>query len=277
MEWNKKSITEKLHPINDAYMKKLRSDWFSCPQKEIGYKEFIPQAIEWFQSSRVNNIQGWNAFPLVDVTMGNTHYIESFILKYGWDGFQILKNEYAYYTLMGKHGVDVEDLEPNKPLLITLPHWSFCDLRPEWQDVLKICEQRNIDIHIDLAWIITARDIDLNLDHPCIKSFAMSMSKYSLQWSRVGLRWSRQKSMDSVTIFNNYYYETNTIVTSVGAYFINHLERDYCWNTYGDRHHDLCSSLGLLPTKIIHVVQDLETKKSLGIGLALGESTPNSI
>jgi hypothetical protein len=128
-----------------------------------------------------------------------------------------------------------------------------------------------------MAWIITARDIALDLNHPCIKSFAMSMSKYSLQWSRIGLRWSRQKSMDSVTIFNNYYHQTNTVMTSVGAYFIERLDRDYAWNTYGNRHYDLCKSLELLPTKIIHLAQDPVTKKSLGIGIMLGESTPDDI
>lgn len=270
MTWSRKLLTEKLHPITDARMARLRESWFSGLQKEVDYKEFVPLASSWFQDTKVNNIQGWNLFPCVDVTMGNTHYIESFVLKHGWSGFQILKNEYAYYTLMGKHGVDVDDLEPNKPLLITMPHWQFCDLRPEWPQVLRIAEQRNIDIHIDLAWIITARDIDLNLDHPCIKSFAMSMSKYSLQWSRVGLRWSRQKSMDSVTIFNNYYHETNTVMTSVGAHFIDNLDRDYLWNTYGAQHIDLCQNLNLEPTKIIHVALDPTVdKKPVGIGQLL--------
>lgn len=277
MYWDKNLITEKLHPINDAHMKKLKHNWFSSLQKEVSYQKFIPMANEWFQSSQFNNIKGWHAFPLVDVTMGNTHYIESFILKHGWDGFQILKNEYAYYTLMGKHGVEVDDLEPNKPLIISMPHWTYCDIRPEWSDILNICERRNIDIHIDMAWVITARDIDLDLNHPCIKSFGMSMSKYSLQWSRVGLRWSRQKSMDSVTIFNDYYINTNTVMTSIGAYYINNLSRDYCWENYGNNHQDLCIKLNLEPTKIIHIAKDPATKKSLGIGTILGGTTPNCI
>lgn len=277
MTWNKELLTEKLHPVVDQYMENLRLQWFGNQQKTVGYNEFIPMADQWFRDTHINNIQGWNEFPLIDVTMGNTHYIESFALKHGWNGFQILKNEYAYYTLMGKHGVEVDELEADKPLLITMPHWQFCDLRPEWSKLLTIAEQRNIDIHIDMAWIIAARDIELDLSHPCIKSFAMSMSKYGLQWSRIGLRWSRQKAMDSVTIFNNYYHDTNTVLTSVGAFFINNLTRDYAWNTYGDQHYDLCQSLNLLPTKIIHVAREPSTQKPLGIGLMLGESTPHSI
>lgn len=277
MAWKKEQITQQLHPINDWRMRDLKTQWFERSQKEVSYKEFVPLANEWFQSTRCNTLIGWNEFPCVDVTMGNTHYIESFVLKHGWQGFQILRNEYAYYTLMGKHGVDAQDLEEGKPLLITMPHWQFCDLRPEWADVLRICEQRKIDIHIDMAWIIMAKDIDLDLSHPCIKSFGMSLSKYSLQWSRVGLRWSRQKSMDSITIFNDYYHETNTMQTSIGAYWMENLDRDHCWNVHGANHHDICRALDLTATKIIHVARDPQTGQQLGIGNMLGQATPDCV
>lgn len=266
MTWTKKKLSEKLITINDNKMKLLKNRWFSESQQEVSYTEFIPMADQWFRSSNINDIQGWSSFPYIDVTMGCTHFIESFILKHGWNGFQILKDEYAYYTLMGKHGVEVDQLESNKPLLITVPHWNFCDVRPEWNNVLDICEQRNIDIHVDMAWAITARDIQLDLNHPCIKSVGMSMSKYNLQWSRIGLRWSRQKSMDSVTIFNDYYQQTNTVLTSVGAFFMEHLPRDYLWHTHGGSYYEICNELDLEPTKIIHVARDKATAKVLGIG-----------
>lgn len=275
MNWNILHVTDKLHPIRDNHMRSLEEQWFKHSQIRTSYSDFIPVASKWFKSSVRNNIIGWNKFPLIDVTMGNTHYIESFVLKHGWNGFQILKNEYAYYTLMGKHGVNVEDLEPNKPLMITLPHWDYCDLRPEWNYLLTVCTQKNIDIHIDMAWIITATDISIDLSHPCIKSFAMSLSKLNLQWSRVGLRWSRQKAMDSVTIFNDYYQDTNTVLTSVGKFFIDQIPRDYLWDTYNHCYQDVCSDLDLIPTKIIHVAKDKNSNKSLGVGNILSGLAPN--
>lgn len=276
MNWQKEKVTDKLFTISGAHTNRLKKSWFEGGHPEISYREFVPRAKEWFTGSKINDITGWTEFPNVDVTMGCTHYIESFILKYGWDGFQILKNEYAYYTLMGKHGIELDELEPRKPLIITMPHWTYCDIRPEWKDLLKICETKNIDIHIDMAWMIMARDINLDLAHPCIKSIGMSMSKFDLQWSRVGLRWSRQKTMDSVTIFNDYYKNTNTVMTSVGGYYMDNLSRDYAWETYGWAHRDICKQLDLVPTKIIHVVKDHDNN-SLGIGNLLRESTPNGI
>lgn len=277
MAWHKEELTKTLHPIIDAKMQSMKKSWYHSCQVPVTYKEFIEKSQIWFQSSQLNDLQNLQSLSCIDVTMGCTHYIESLVLKYGWHGFQILKNEYAYYTLMGKYGVDPENLEANKPLIITLPHWQFCDLRPEWPMVLKICEQRNIDIHIDMAWIITARDITIDFSHPCIKSVGMSLSKLNLQWSRIGLRFCRQKSMDSVTIFNDYYQDTNTVLTSVGNFWIENFERDYLWKTYGRSHHDLCESLGLQPSKIIHVVHDPADSNSIGIGRCLGKSTPDNV
>lgn len=272
-----KHLTDKLSPIHDTRMVNMRADWFNQSQQEIGYKHFAAQALPWFSCSKLNDVCGWHTFPCVDVTMGCTHYIESIVQKYGWSGFQILKNEYAYYTLMGKHGVEIDQLEFHKPLVITMPHWTYCDLRPEWPDILKICTERQIDIHIDMAWLITAKDIALDLGHPSIKSVGLSLSKYGLQWSRVGLRLSRQKSMDSITIFNDYYQDTNIIMTSIGSYWINNLDRDYLWTTYGKPYADLCRDFDVKATKIIHVVKDKASQKSLGVGRILGKSTPNRI
>ena len=175
-DWNRNLITKKLIPIEDQFLLNLKKTWYSNNQRQVSNQQFIPLANEWFRSTKLNDIQGWNSFPCVDVIMGCTHYIESFLLKYGWEGMQILPEEYSYYGLMGKYGNEAGKLESGKPLIISLPNWRYADLRPEWDDILKECEDKDIDIHIDFAWITTARDIQIDLAHPNIKSFAMSMS-----------------------------------------------------------------------------------------------------
>lgn len=273
--WNRNLITKKLVPIEDQFLLDLKKTWYSNSQRSVTNQQFIPLANEWFRSTKINNIQGWDSFPCMDVIMGCTHYIESFVLKYGWEGMQILPEEYSYYGLMGKHGSAAGELEPNKPLIISLPNWRYADLRPEWDSILKECEAKDIDIHIDFAWITTARDIQIDLDHPNIKSFAMSMSKYALQWNRVGLRWAKQRTMDSISMFNQYYGDVNSALTSCGAYMIDNIPRDYGWNTYGDLHVRACNDLQLLPTKLVHVAKSPETTEVVGIGSLLARSTPS--
>jgi hypothetical protein len=254
----------------------LINRWFNEPHKIVTSSKFIPIAEEWFRSTKLNDLQGWDDFPCVDVVLGCTHFFESLILKYGWDRFQILPREYAYYGLMGKHGTEPGSLEPNEPLIVSLPNWYYGDLRPEWNALLRECESKNIDIHIDFAWITVARHISIDLSHPNIKSFAMSISKYNMEWNRIGLRWSRQRTMDSVTIFNKFHNEVNTGLTSCGAFIMENLSRDYGWEQYGRLHYQVCTDLNLVPTKLIHVAHSPDREKSLGIGNILS-AAPNSV
>jgi hypothetical protein len=146
-------------------------------------------------------------------------------------------------------------------LLITIPHYTWAGVRPEWDDVLRECEQKNIDIHIDMAWITLAKNVNIDFSHPCIQSVGMSISKYSMQWNRVGLRYSRQRTMDSITMFNHYYQPgTNSSQSSCAACAIETIPRDYGWNTYGAHHQDICDTLDLNPTDLVHVIKDKDNK-----------------
>jgi hypothetical protein len=129
-----------------------------------------------------------------------------------------------------------------------------------------------------MAWMTVAKDIDLDLSHPCIKSFAMSISKYSMEWNRIGVRWSRQRAMDSVTIFNHYQGHANQNQINCGYYIIDNLDRDYGWRVYQQQHYDICEAHNLLPSKIIHVAHTPDRSEVLGIGnlLPLGLESPGS-
>ena len=264
--YNGIKLNERLIPVTDAYMMSLKQNWYTQSQKMVEKAAFSSTADAWFKSSKLVNLHGWNQFPCVDVTMGNTHYIESFVLKYGWDNFQLLPEDYGYYAMMGKFGTHPGELTPNMPLIVSLPNWKYADIRPEWNNVLTECEEKNIDIHIDFAWLTTARDINFDIGHPNIKSFAMSMSKYNMQWNRVGLRWSKQRTMDSITMFNHYYGDVNSGIISCGAYMMNNLPRDYVWDTYGEKYDSLCQEHNLIKTKMLHVAKIPGDDYPKGIG-----------
>lgn len=255
IKYNGIELNEKLIPIVDAHMLSLKQNWYKEAQRSVTQKQFVIIAEEWFKSSNLVKINGWDEFPCVDVIMGCTHFIESFALKQGWDNFQILPEDYGYYGMMGKYGTPVGSLTPNMPLIVSLPNWKYGDIRPEWSDVLIECEQKNIDIHIDFAWVTVAQDINFDVSHPAIKSFAMSLSKYGMQWNRIGLRWSKQRTMDSITIFNHYYGDVNNGAMSCGAYMMNNLSRDYIWNKYREKYNNLCRQYQLTPTKLAHVAK----------------------
>ena len=267
--FSREDLTKTLYPINDQLMISLKNNWFAKTQKNISHNEFLDKAQQWFKSTKVNQLTGWNAFPCVDIIMGCTHYIESLCSKNKWN-VQVIPKDYAYYSIMGKQPTEIGQLKPGVPLIISLPNWYHGDIHPEWTVILKECEQKEIDIHVDCAWITVAKDFNFNFDHPNIKSFAMSMSKYNMTWNRIGLRWSRQRTMDSCTLISTQ-EKYNEATTSCGAYIMDNMERDYGWNTYGKYHNQICKELDLLATNSIYVVKDKETKEPYSIGKILSK------
>ena len=260
------NLTKVLIPLHDDFLDSVKDKWLAEPQKYVPNKDCIPMLDDWFCSTKVNNLQGLRNFPYKDITMGNTHFIESFVGKFGFDGFQVLDKEYAYYSFMGKWGVEAGNLEKNKPLIITIPHFTWGGIRPEWNDILDECEEKNIDIHMDMAWLTLSKGIDIDFEHPSIASVGMSISKYSMQWNRVGLRWCKQRTMDSITMFNHYYQpHTNGNLSSCGAHAIDNIPRDYGWNTYEKKYYEICKVVDVTPTNLIHVVHKGDDNKSVGV------------
>ena len=244
-----------LHPVNDDNLQQLRKRFYDEPQTDISHNKFIAKATEWFLSTKINSITGVEKFPCVDVIMGCTHFIESFVSKNKWN-VQILDREYAYYSLMGKRPTEVGKLEPGVPLIISLPNYYY-GARPEWEHVLQECEKKQIDIHIDCAWLTVAKGFELNFDHPNIKSFAMSMSKYNMSWNRIGLRWSRQRTMDSCTLISTQ-RKYNELTTACGSFMMDNLPRDYGWEKYSDAVDIICKKFDLEPTMHFYLVKDKE-------------------
>ena len=246
-----------LHPLEDKHLSDLKQAWYSQPQESVSHNQFLDRATAWFMSTKSNDLQGWNAFPCVDVIMGCTHFIESLASKHKWN-IQILGKEYAYYTVMGKKHTEPGHLQSGVPLIVSLPNYFYGN-RPGWQAVLKECEQKGIDIHIDCAWVTAAKGFNFNFDHPNIKSFAMSMSKYNFTWNRIGLRWSRQRTMDSCSLISAQ-KKYNELTTACGSFMMDNISRDYGWEKYGKLNQQICDKLGLDPTMFFYVVKDKNNK-----------------
>jgi len=267
---NKKDLSTHFVPFKDNKIKSLEKQWYTKASQSTTREKFIEKADAWFKSTSLNRLSGWNQFDNVDYTLGCAHFIDSTAAKYGWN-IQVLPFEYATYKLMGIQQTKIEHLLPKVPLFITVPNWHFGGLRPEWDTVLQECSEKNIPVHIDFAWFITAKNININLEHHCIKSFAMSFSKYGMTWNRCGLRWSKQRSLDSITIENHYYKNSNTNIISAAEYFIDHLPMDYLWSNYSDLNTKVCNELDLTPTNIFHVAVDNQTGNKVGIGKIMSD------
>ena len=70
MTWNHSDLTTTLIPLTDQYLQQVQLDWFEKSHPKVKNAELIPKFNEWFQSTRVNDLQGWKSLSCIDITMG---------------------------------------------------------------------------------------------------------------------------------------------------------------------------------------------------------------
>ena len=231
-------IKDGLPPLETKLLNSIRKDYFEQSQKDcktINYEEFTARFEFAIQSSDQNTFFGFTAFPHKDVIIGCQHYIDNLISKSGLNNLQIFEHDYHYYKKLNPNikYVTVDTLQTGKPLLIALPFPGHLGIHRQMDEILRICNEKHIDVHLDCAWMMSAFDIDFSFSQPCIKSFAMSLSKaYALNWNKVGVRWSRNiDETDSITIMN----KSNMIpksLLSIAEYYMDHLPVDYLCSTF---------------------------------------------
>ena len=49
-------LTDKLHPISDNYIKKLKEQWYSSKHENPYKEKFINHADTWFKSSKLKSL-----------------------------------------------------------------------------------------------------------------------------------------------------------------------------------------------------------------------------
>jgi len=264
-------ITNVLPPLDTKLLDSIRKDYFAEQQVDcnyIDYKDFINNAENHFKNNPQNTLAGFDAFRYKDIIVGCQHYIDNLISKGGLSNLQIFEHDYDYYKKLDPNikYVTVDTLQTGKPLLIALPFPGHLGMHRQMDDILKVCNSKSIDVHLDCAWMVSAFDINFNFDQPCIKTFAMSFSKaYSLGWNKMGIRWSRAvDSTDGITILNSSKNIPRTLM-SVAKYYMDHLPIDYLCRTFKGEYFKICRELRLRPSNVIHACFSIDWKNLYGL------------
>lgn len=261
-------LTEKLFHIEDNKIKQVRHDWLHKQYTgDANIKLLTNKAGEWFRSSRRNSILGIDKFTKLDIIYGCTDYINNFIMKE--KNYQIIEQDYSYYKLFGKNESKLGNLIANVPVIVSLPNWYYGNTRPDWSDFLKECEAKKISIHLDAAWFTATKGMELNLDHPNIKTVAFSISKTGFPWNKFGIRFAKQKTIDSITVRNaNGWVNRNT--TNCADFILDNIHVDHAWDCHEQNYNHVCEKLSLTKTNFIHVAK--RDNKAVGIANILNQS-----
>jgi hypothetical protein len=247
---------EKPQPLSDNKIEQLIQDVLSgCLDKDISdkvYTDFKKEMTDWLAGSTLNKLVGFDSFDRLDIINGCTQFIDAIYMK---GPVQTIRGDYRYhkrlnpsmyYSIPGY-------LKPGVPLIIAMPFPSTGAVHEQMDKILNESRDKDIDVHIDGAWVTCCKRINFDVSHSAIKSVGISLSKgLGLGWNRIGLRWTRQPTPDSVTIMNDFRMNNRALVM-IGLHFLRNLEPDYLWKTHGDHYYKVCADFALTPTKSVYL------------------------
>ena len=217
-------------------------------------KTFLETFHQWLISTELNRLSGLEAFPHRDFISGVTHSLDDLYICFS-DRLVCLENEYLYFRRIKNNFPykKVSELRSGDILVLGMPFCWFGDVHPQTKEILQICLEKDIPVHIDSAWFGCTKGIEFHYDHPAIQTISFSLSKgLGLGSHRAGVRYSRTRHNGPVSITNDFSMEVQSSM-AIGLLFMREFGSDFLQRKYGTHYEMTCQQLSLRPTKSIHM------------------------
>ena len=229
----------------------------SYPDRTDLAEEYLSVFHHWIHSSQLNKLEGLDEFPYRDICIGVTHSLDDLHVCYG-DRLTALEKEYKYHWRIRPQMKmkREEELSEGDVLVLSLPFCNSGNIHYNMDNILKICLEKNIPLHIDSAWFGACRDIHFDYSHPAIQSVSFSLSKgLGLGAYRTGIRYSKKRAPGPVTIINNFRLYIHSSLW-IGLKFMEKFSPDYLQQKYYDSYKEVCKNLDLKPSSTIFVAYE---------------------
>lgn len=219
--------------------------------------EFCENYLNWIQSTKLNNLIGLDNFNSKQYVHGTSQSFDFFYLSHPRKRMRCFKGDFAYHRLSWRDNFDwlyLEDdiIREGDAVIMSVPFSDSGDIHPQTDFILNICDELDVPVFIDCAYMIIARDIDFDFNRECIQGVSFSMSKgfYGAEKLRIGLRLTRDYQDDPVEVFNSMQM-LNTVGVHVGQKIIDNYSVDYNTETYRDKQEELCNQLKIGYSKCV--------------------------
>jgi len=218
------------------------------------FEDFKTEFVNWLDQHTMSKLSGYKNFTQQDICVGCTQFIDDLYMRCSTNGIQILENDYKYHWRLNPdiEYVTIDTLDPARELIIAMPFPYYGDVHPKMNQILDRCEELDIPVHIDAAWLSCSRDIEFDFDHPAVKTFCISLSKGGLGGNRIALRFARNRPDGAITIMNDFNMNCQSLVW-MGIKFMQELGPEYYWREYGAEYDQVCKDFNLQPSKAIHL------------------------
>ena len=234
--------------------------------------QFLKDYKQWISST--HNILGWNNFNYLCFSNGTTESFDKFYYRHLHRRLRLLKGEYFYHQLMGKkvfkefQWIDHKNvLEKNDVIAISVPFANTGNVPLNLYKILDRCEELQIPVLLDLAYINLTTNLKLNLNYKCIDTVTSSLSKvFPLSHYRIGIRLQQELIDDTLIAYNDNRY-INLHSVGIGHAVIKKYGADYSFNKYRTQQIKICENMSIAPSScFIFGVDDKDSYKEYNRG-----------
>ena len=206
-----------------------------------------------------HNIHGIERFTHLAYANGTTEVFDKFYQRHNNKRLRLWRGEYFYHQIQArelfKEWAWIEDGEilANDVVAVSMPFSDTGGIPFGYQRVLEQCEQLNVPVMVDMAYINLSKGANFNVDFKCIEVIATSLSKvFPVSHMRIGLRLMQNFVDDTLSAYCNQttpYLNTSSV--HLGHRLIKLYKPQWLWDKYHLRQHEICNELGVAPSNCV--------------------------
>ncbi len=218
-------------------------------------KKFLDDYRQWISVGK--DFKGLEQFQHVDFSAGTTETFGQFYLQHMDKRLRLIKGEYFYHWLMGRNyykscvEIGVEPLRAGDVVVMSCPFSGTGNKPVDFYQILEHCEQLEIPVLLDLAYINISSINEINLNYKCIHTVTTSLSKvFPVENNRIGIRFRRDFYDDTLFAYNENDY-VNLYSVNIGHQLIKKFENSWLHDKYSATQQDTCSQLGVVASNCV--------------------------
>lgn len=252
---------------NQPFVDELTANFFpnidfdNMQNEQDRFLEFYP---EWIASSKLNQFRGLEDFPKRYVSLGVTQALDwwhNWCLSQGLR-LKLFRGEYPYNrdVWLGEHmgwdkSIDDIGLDRGDAVIISVPFSGSGRKHERWKWLIEECNAKDIPVFVDCAWFGTCFDIEVKLNHPCIKMVAFSTGKgLSCGNWRSGIVFSRMADDERCSLeLQTEWRHGIHLNVAIANHLMARFGPDTMPKKYMEAHVAVCEHYGLETTNTIHI------------------------
>lgn len=236
-EWKDLFVNNGVHPIQQQY-------------KQTFYK--------WIKDSEHNNINGLENFNHTTITNGTSEAFAMFMMKHNTKRIRFFRGDFMMHKIASNNmEMDWEfidagmknDIMVGDAIIMSCPFSDTGEEHENMQHALVRATQLNCPVLIDMAYFGMCKNINIDLNMPCIETVTFSLGKtFPLIGARAGIRFQKEIIDDPVN-FANQVGIVNNLGCMIGNFAMEAWNADYIPNKYGEAYTRFCEDNDISTTK----------------------------